>query len=454
MNRPADTHGLRETDRRCVWHPFTQMQEWTAEEQVVIAAGEGNYLIDTDGNRYLDAVSSLWCNLFGHRRPEIDKAVQGQLARIAHSTQLGLAGEPAIRLAEKIIHAAPEGLEKVFYSDSGSEAVEIALKIAYQHCRQNGQQQRSKLIAIKEAYHGDTIGSVSVGGIDLFHATFKDLLFGTIKIPTPHCYRCPFGLEKKSCGRACFKEAESIFETHGHEVCALVTEPIMQGAAGMLKFPKGFLAHLRKLCTRHGVFMIVDEVAAGFGRTGRMFACEHEEVRPDLMCLGKGLTGGYLPVAATVTTDKVYQGFLGEYQEFRTFFHGHTYTGNQLGCAAGLGTFEIFENNDVISDVAARAEYLGKLLDEYIRPHPHCGDIRLLGLMGGIELVADRETRSPFETGERVGARVCRAARAHGIIMRPLGDVLVLMPPLSISDRELEMLIHVIADVLDIELKD
>ncbi|MFH1709271.1 MAG: adenosylmethionine--8-amino-7-oxononanoate transaminase [Planctomycetota bacterium] len=444
----AATAAVRELDRRCVWHPFTQMREWAAEPQLVIAAGEGHYLIDTEGNRYLDGVSSLWCNLFGHRRPEIDTAVCDQLGRIAHSTQLGCASVPAVELAAKLVAAAPKGLTRVFYSDSGSEAVEIALKMTYQYCRQNGQGGRTRIIAVTEAYHGDTLGAVSVGGIDRFHATFKDLLFEAVRIHTPHCYRCPFGRRRGECGRECFHHADAVFREWGGRACALVTEPGIQGAAGMLMFPDGFLAHLRELCTGQGVFMIADEVATGFGRTGLMWGCDHDKVTPDLMCVAKGLTGGYLPVAATLATEAVFNGFLGDYAEYRTFFHGHTFTGNQLGCAAGLATLGIFEKDDIPAMVRRAGAELAAAL-EPLRSHPHCGEIRLKGLMGGIELVRDHATGEPFAPALQTGARVCRVARSHGVLLRPLGDVIVLMPPLTITTEEIHQLVDAIHTSID-----
>jgi len=448
-----DSAYWRDLDSRYLWHPFTQMQAWNADEQVVVAGGEGNYLIDTDNNRYLDGVSSLWCNLFGHRHPVIDQHIREQLDAIAHSTQLGLASTTAAALAEKIVNAVPDGLDKVFYSDSGSTSVEIALKMAYQFCQQNDRKDRKRFIAISEAYHGDTIGSVSVGGIDLFHATFKDMLFDAAAIPTPYCYRCPFDKDKKKCSKECFQAADDLFKKEGSTACALITEPGMQGAAGMIKYPDGFLTHLRSLCDQYGVFMIVDEVAAGFGRTGTMFASEHEDVHPDIMCIAKGLTGGYLPVAATITTNELYDGFLGATSDMRTFYHGHTYTGNQLGCAAGLGTFAIFESQDVLGQVNARSQQLEGLL-ERVADHPRCGDIRRIGLMGGIELVKDRSSRESYTPCEGVGARVCLAARQHGVMIRPIGDVIILMPQLSITETELEKLIDTIYVSIDTIVKD
>jgi adenosylmethionine-8-amino-7-oxononanoate aminotransferase len=413
---------LAEKDTRFVWHPFTQMQEWT--EPLVIERAEGNFLIDTDGRRYLDGVSSLWCNVHGHRHPALDAAIRAQLDRVAHSTLLGLANVPSIELAERLIAVAPRGLTKVFYSDSGSTAVEVALKMAFQAQQQRGERQRTRFLALREAYHGDTIGSVSVGGMDLFHAIFRPLLFDALHIPPT------------------LEALEEAFAAHGSALAAFVVEPLVQGAAGMLLQPPGFLRRARELCTRHGVLLICDEVATGFGRTGTLFACEQEEVAPDLLCLAKGITGGYLPLAATLTTDEVFRAFLAPYGEKRTFFHGHTYTGNPLACAVACASLDLFASDRVLDRVNARAAQLAQLLASEIAPLAHVGEIRQRGLMIGIELVRDRATATPYAYEEAIGARVCADIRRRGVILRPLGPVVVLMPPLSITADEV---VHLVA---------
>jgi adenosylmethionine-8-amino-7-oxononanoate aminotransferase len=411
-----------EKDQRYVWHPFTQMREWT--EPLVIARGEGNYLIDTDGRRYLDGVSSLWVNLHGHRRREIDDAIRAQLDQIAHSTLLGLGNVPSIELAEKLVEIAPPGLKRVFYSDSGSSAVEIALKIAYQYQQQRGHTARRRFLALENAYHGDTLGAVSAGGIDLFHQIFQPLLF--------HVEHVAPDLDA----------LEQAFARHGAELAGFIVEPLVQGAAGMLLQPAGFLKKARELCTRHGVVLICDEVATGFGRTGTMFASEQEQVAPDLLCLAKGISGGYLPLAATLATDEIYDAFLGKYAEKRTFFHGHSYTGNPLACAAGLASLEIFRRDRVLEQLGGKIERLKRRLDEL--PRKNVLEIRQRGLMIGIELV--RENRAPYPYEEAIGARVCAAVRKRGVILRPLGPVVVLMPPLSISDEEIDQLVTATAE--------
>ncbi|MEA2330682.1 MAG: adenosylmethionine---8-amino-7-oxononanoate aminotransferase [Thermoleophilaceae bacterium] len=414
---------LAAADRAHLWHPFTQQQGWMDEELVIVDRAEGTDLIDVEGRRYIDGVSSLWCNVHGHGHPRIDAAVHEQLDRMAHSTMLGLSHRPAIELAQRLVELAPSGLTRVFYSDSGSTATEIALKMAFQYWRQRDEQ-RTKFISLRMGYHGDTIGSVSVGGIDLFHTLFRPMLFD--------------GLRTKA---GDVEGLERILAEHGGEIAALIMEPLVQGAAGMLMHPAGYLRAVRELCDTYDVLMICDEVATGFGRTGTMFACEQEGVVPDLMSVAKGLTGGYLPLAATLATERVYEGFLGEFQEFKTFFHGHTYTGNPLACAAAIATLEVFEHERTLESLAPRLELLGELLEEHVAPLASVSEIRRLGTMVGIELIE-------FPLEARMGHEVTLAARERGAIVRPLGDVIVLMPPLAISEDELRRLVGITAEAI------
>jgi adenosylmethionine---8-amino-7-oxononanoate aminotransferase len=407
---------LADKDRRYVWHPFTQMRDWTAAEPLIIARAEGNELIDTDGRRYLDGVSSLWVNVHGHRKKEIDDAVRAQLDRVAHSTLLGLANVPSIELAERLVAIAPPGLARVFYSDSGSTAVEVALKIAFQYQKQRGRPEKQKFLALTDAYHGDTVGAVSVGGIDLFHEIFHPLLFHVLRV-TPT-----------------IAALEQMLAAHAHEVAAFVVEPLVQGAAGMLMQPPGFLRAARRLCDEHDVLLICDEVATGFGRTGTMFACEQEAVTPDLLCLAKGISGGYLPLAATLATERVYSAFLGDYERKLTFFHGHTYTGNPLACAAGLASLDIFARERVIERLQPKIARLHARLDEQLAPLAPVVAIRRRGFMVGVEL-------GPYAYEQAMGARVCLDLRKRGVLLRPLGNVLVMMPPLSITDDEIDRLV-------------
>jgi adenosylmethionine---8-amino-7-oxononanoate aminotransferase len=419
------TEDLIAADRRHLWHPFTQQLGWCEEEDpVVIARGQGTDLFDTDGNAYIDGVSSLWCNVHGHRHPAVDRAIAEQLERVAHSTMLGLSHEPAIELAELLLSVTPPGLTRVFYSDSGSTAVEIALKMAFQWWVQRGATGRTRFVCLQDAYHGDTVGAVSVGGIDLFHSLYRPLLFDSLRVPA--------GDERA---------LASVLERDGAAVAAVILEPLVQGAGGMLMQPPGYLRAVRELCDRFGVLLVCDEVATGFGRTGTMFACEHEDVTPDLLCLGKGLTGGYLPLAATVTTEAIYEGFLGRPEENRTFFHGHTFTGNPLACAAGVATLQTFAHEGTIAALGPKLSAFGEALDRLVAPLPAVAEVRRRGLMVGIELAGGSET-------ERLGHQVTLAARRRGAIIRPLGDVVVLMPAPAMSGNDLLRLVEITATAI------
>jgi adenosylmethionine-8-amino-7-oxononanoate aminotransferase len=417
---------LAADDRTYLWHPFTQQQGWHDEEAPIIERGDGACLWDVEGRRYIDGISSLWCTVHGHRHPAIDIAIRDQMDKVSHSTMLGLTHEPAIELAKRLIAIAPPGLQRVFYSDSGSTATEIALKMAFQFWQQRGgaDARRTKFVTLRDAYHGDTIGSVSVGGIDLFHATYGPLLFQTLSAEP---------------GDAA--DMEALLQENEGEVAAVIVEPLVQGAAGILTQPDGYLRAVRELCDRHDVLMIVDEVATGFGRTGRMFACEHEDVAPDLMCLAKGITGGYLPLAATLATERIYGGFLGEHQDYRTFFHGHTYTGNPLACAAAIANLGIFEQERTIEKLQPKIALLEKLLRGVARI-PTVREVRQRGMMVGIEL-------EEFPGEARMGHQVTLEARRRGAIVRPLGDVVVLMPPLSIDHTELRRLIDIVGHSIE-----
>ncbi len=417
------TSDLAQLDHDHLWHPFTQQQAWCEEEPLTIERAEGSHLIATDGSRYLDGVSSLWCNIHGHRHPGIDQAVREQLDRVAHSTLLGLSHPGAAELAGRLVELAPPGLSRVFYSDSGSTATEIALKMAFQYQRQRGGQhvRRTSFVHLRDAYHGDTIGSVSVGGIDLFHATYRPLLFRA------------HAAEPGDAG-----DLERILALREEEIAAVIVEPLVQGAAGMLVHPPGYLRAVRELCDAFGVLLICDEVATGFGRTGTMFACEQEQVAPDFLCIAKGLTGGYMPLAATLATERVYEGFLGAPEEQRTFFHGHTYTGNPLACAAALASLDAFESERTLERLQPKIRLLGELLAE-VGALPAVAEVRSRGFMAGIDL-------GEHDPALRLGHRVTLEARKRGAIVRPLGDVVVLMPPLSISEGDLRQLVAIAAD--------
>jgi adenosylmethionine-8-amino-7-oxononanoate aminotransferase len=429
-----------ERDNAFLWHPFTPMKQWLDvgdEPGRVIVSGEGFELIDHHGRRFIDGFGSLWCNLHGHRVPEIDEAIRRQLDRIAHSTLLGHASVPSIELAQRLVKLSPPGLDKVFYSDSGATAVEVALKMAYQFHRNRGQTQRRRFLALSQSYHGDTIGSVSLGGINTFHEIFRPLLFEATFVDSPNPYHHPAG---RQAGDIVLRQVDDILTEKAGEYCAVIVEPLVQGAAGILTHPAGFLKGLRELTRKHDVLLITDEVATGFCATGKLFACEHEGVSPDLMTLGKRLTGGYLPIAATLATREIFDAFCGEIADGRTFYHGHTFTGNALGCAAAVASIDLIESSSLIDKLPAKAERISSQLLE-VKKHPNVGDVRQCGLMIGIELVADRDAQKPFDPSERVGAKVCHAARRRGIIIRPLGDVVVLMPAPAMDADTLDRLL-------------
>ncbi len=419
------TRELADLDRSVLWHPFTQQRGWEDEAPVLIERAEGSTLYDTEGHTYIDGVSSLWCTVHGHRHPAIDAAVKAQLDRVAHSTMLGLSHPPAAELAGRLVDIAPPGLTRVFFSDNGSTAAEVAVKMAYQYWQHRGERRRTGFITLHNAYHGDTIGSVSVGGIDLFHQLFRPLLFDSWRAE-------PGDLD----------HMRALLTQHGERIAAVIMEPLVQGAAGILVHPEGYLRGVRELCDEFGVLLICDEVAVGFGRTGTMFACEQEGVSPDLMCIAKGVTGGYLPLAATLTTEAVYAAFLGEHQEYRTFFHGHTYTGNPLACAAALATLDVFESERTLERLAGKISLLGELLEDHVMPLPTVKEVRRRGFMVGIEL-------TEFSLHERMGHQVTLAARRRGAIIRPLGDVVVLMPPLAIDADDLRRLVEITAAAIE-----
>ncbi|MCL4322314.1 MAG: adenosylmethionine--8-amino-7-oxononanoate transaminase [Deltaproteobacteria bacterium] len=438
---------IEKLDKEFVWHPFTQMLNWESEQNIVIERGEGVYLYDIHGNRYIDGVSSLWVNIFGHNNRELNEAIKEQVDKISHSTLLGLANVPSAILAQKLIEIAPKNLKKVFYSDSGSTSVEIALKVAFQYFKQKGAKfkNKKKIIAATSAYHGDTLGSVSVGGVELFHSIYKPLLFDTIRITYPYCYRCPFNLKYPECELHCAKEAEKVIGFHADEACALIIEPMIQGASGMITMPAGYMKRIEKACKDNNVLLILDEVATGFGRTGKMFAAFHEDIHPDVMCIAKGITGGYLPMAATLFTKEIYEGFLGNYEDNKTFFHGHTYTGNQLAASAAVKSAELFEKYGLLNKIKPLISSFEETLKDF-KSLDIVGDIRSIGLMAGIELVKNRKTKETFEQKERIGHKVILKARDNGVIIRPLGDIIVIMPPLIIDRQTLDELLWVVYD--------
>ncbi|MCR2805203.1 adenosylmethionine--8-amino-7-oxononanoate transaminase [Paenibacillus soyae] len=428
-----------------LWHPFTQMKDYNASDPLIIERGEGIMLYDMQGRAYYDGFSSVWLNVHGHNVPELNQAIAEQLGRVAHSTLLGMANVPAVQLAEKLVRIAPEGLTKVFFSDAGATGVEIAIKMAFQYWRNRGIPGKSSFITMNQAYHGDTIGAVSIGAIPLYHDIFRPMLFPAHVLPYPNAYRHEGG--SAGAMEETLASLRALLESRADEVAALIVEPIVQGASGIIVMPPGCLREMAGLCREYGVLLIADEVATGFGRTGAMFACDLEDVSPDLMVVGKGLTGGYLPVAATLATEEVYDAFYADYAEQKTFFHGHSYTGNPLGCAVALASLKLMEERDIVQGVNKKAAFAARRLSA-LADWPHVGDIRQQGLMIGIELVREKAAREPYDWAERVGVRVCQRARELGMLTRPLGNVVVFIPPLASTEAEQEAMIHILATAI------
>jgi adenosylmethionine-8-amino-7-oxononanoate aminotransferase len=438
---------LIDWDRRHYWHAFTQMAEY---EPLIITRAEGCRLFDVDGREYLDGAGSMWCNVHGHHHPRIDAAISEQLDRVAHCTSLGMGCDTTVRLAKRLADLAPGDLDRVFFASDGSSAVEVALKMAFQYWQQcdRPQPKKTKFIALGEAYHGDTIGSASVGGIARFHALFEPLLFDVIRAPIPDPRRLPPGTLPEDAAKHFLETVERLLEAHHDEVAAAVIEPLVQCAAGMVMHPPGYLRGVRELCRRFDVLLIADEIAVGMGRTGTMFACEQENVVPDILCLGKGLTSGYLPLSVTITNDRVYNAFLGTHFQGRALYHGHTYGGNPLAAAAALATLNVFDEEQTLENLPAK---IGRLDEHLCRlaEHPHVCSVRQRGMMGALELTTDKTSRAHYPAAERRGWRVCRETLKNGVWLRPLGDVLYVMPPLAISPGEIDQLMNTLAAAID-----
>jgi adenosylmethionine-8-amino-7-oxononanoate aminotransferase len=429
-------------DRQLVWHPFTQMAEY---EPLVFARGDGCYLFDLDGRGYLDGVSSLWCNVHGHRHPTIDAAIRRQLEEVAHTTLLGASNPTTVRLARRLVDLAPAGLEHVFFSDNGATAVEVAIKMAFQYWRQTShpRPEKTRYVALGDAYHGDTLGAVSVGGVERFRAMFEPLLFHVDRLPVPDATRTPPGVERERLAAWHLERLENYLDRHHHQVAAMVVEPLVQAAAGMVMHPPGYLRGVRELTRRYDVLLVADEVAVGMGRTGTMFACQQEHVSPDLLCLAKGLSGGYLPLAATLATGRIHQAFLGESSEQKTFCHGHTYGGNPLGAAAALASMEIFCAEETLVALPDKIARLGRHLDR-LAEHPHVRSARQCGMIAAVELVCEKNTDEPYPWQQQRAWRVCRHALREGVFLRPLRDVVVIMPPLAVTWQQIDQIMHAV----------
>jgi len=447
---PEELARLRQLDQSALWHPFTQMQAYPDDDPPppVIVGAVGNWLLAADGKRYLDANCGYWCLALGCRPEKVERAIAEQLQRFAHSTLLGLTHEPAIRLAARLVELAGPPLGHVFFADSGSEAVEVALKMAYQFQVHRGHPERSKFLCLGEAYHGDTLGAVSVGGVELFHAAFKPLLFNTVRVPPPYCFRCPWGKRPESCALECAQSIETACAQHAHELAALIIEPFVLGPGGVIPQPVKYLERAVDAARAHGIPVIFDEVAVGMGRLGRLFAFEELGRKPDIVCLAKGLTAGVLPLSAVLASDEIYSAFLGPVSARKTFYHGHTFTGSALGCAAALAALEVLSAPGFLDAVRAETVPAFWKMLEGLRGLPHVGEVRGRGLMAGLELVADVQTRATIPAADRYGHRVVLAARKRGVNLRAIGDLLLAVPPLTLTADELVLLERVYRESL------
>lgn len=425
-------------DLKYIWHPCSQMKDYETLPPIVAERGGGVKLYDKNGKEYIDIVSSWWCNLLGHCNPKINAALKEQTDRLEHVIFANFTHEPAIRLCEELMKIIPQGLCRFNFSDNGSAAVECSLKMAFQYQYQTGKPRKQRFMCLTEGYHGETIGALSVGTMDLYAKIYRPMLMDTIRVEAPDCYRCPYGKHRDSCSCECFEHAEKAFERYADETAAIIVEPLLQGSAGMRMYPPLYLTKLRSLCDRYDVLLIADEIATGFGRTGRMFVFDHARVSPDIMCVSKGLTGGYMPMAITITTQKIYDAFYADYSEGKAFMHSHTYSGNPLGCACALAVQKIFREDNIMENARRRAVYLNERLNSRLGGYKHTGEIRHLGLINAIELVKDPETKQGFESGARTGYQIYKKALERGLILRPLGDVLYFNPPLIINEQEID----------------
>ena len=433
---------FQKRDLKYIWHPCSQMKDYEDFPPIVIERGKGAYLYDMEGKKYLDAVSSWWVNIFGHANDRISGTVSRQAEKLEHVIFSNFTHPAAIDLAEEIVRITPEGLAKVFFADNGSSAVEAALKMSFHYHQQTGHPKKTRFAAITDAYHGETLGALSMGDLDLYSKVYKPLMLSTFRATGPDCYRCPYGESRDTCAADCFESMEKLVTEHADEICAVVIEPLVQCAAGMKIYPPVYLKKLRDLCTAHDIHLIADEIAVGFGRTGKMFACEHAGISPDIMCLSKGITAGYLPLSAVVTTDRIYSVFYGDYTELKAFLHSHSYTGNALACAAALESLSIFRTENVLKRNETRARMLSEKVKTLFKDHPFVGEYRQLGMIGALELVADRKTKEPFDWKKRVGYAVYRFALEKGVILRPLGNVIYFMPPYVVEENDIDFMVR------------
>lgn len=440
---------LAERDLKHIWHPCSQMKDYEELAPIVIESAKGVHLYDVDGKEYMDIVSSWWCNLLGHCNPKINESIKKQLDTLEHVIFANFTHRGAIELCEGLVEILPKGLTKFNFSDNGSAAVECALKMAFQYQYQTGKPEKTRFFCLSEGYHGETIGALSVGAMDLYSEIYKPMLMDTIQIEAPDCYECPYGKNRDNCQCECFEKAEADFAKYGDTVAAMIIEPLLQGAAGMRIYPPLYLKKLRAICDEYDVLLIADEIATGFGRTGKMFACDHADISPDLMCISKGLTGGYMPMAITVTTQKIYDAFYDDYSKGKAFMHSHTYSGNPLGCSAALAVLDIFKTEPILETAAENGKYLNQRLVELFADHKNVGEIRSIGLVNALELVADKDTKQHFDSGLRTGYQIYKEALKLGLVLRPLGDILYFNPPLTITKDEIDTAIDRMAKAMN-----
>lgn len=446
MNRMEN---LGQRDLAHIWHPCSQMKDYETLKPIAIDHGKGSYLYDVNGNSYLDIISSWWCNLLGHCNPQINAAIKEQLDQLEHVIFVNFTHEPAIKLGEELVKVLPKGLNKFNFADNGSSSVEIALKLAFQYQLQTGHQEKKRFMCLSEGYHGETIGALSVGSMDLFAQMYRPMMMNNIHVKAPDCYRCPFQKNRENCQCECFKFAEESFAKYAKETAAIIVEPIVQGCAGMRIYPALYLKKLRKLCDEYGVLLIADEIATGFGRTGKMFACNHADITPDIMCISKALTGGYLPMAIVCTTDKIYDAFYDDYNKGKAFMHSHTYAGNPIGCAAALAVLKIMHEDKILKKAAEKAVYFNNALNDTFKNHPNIGEIRHIGLINAMELVTNKNTKTGFDSQLRIGYEIYKKALTHGLLLRPLGNVIYFNPALNIEEKDLDKAIAIAKQSMD-----
>ena len=439
---------LSEKDLKYIWHPCSQMKDYEELPPIIIKKAKGLYLYDHDNKAYADVISSWWCNLFGHCNKRISTAVEKQLHTLEHVIFANFSHEGAINLCEKLANLLPEGLEKFCFTDNGSAAIEASMKMSFQYHHQTGNPQKKKFMALSDAYHGETLGALSISGVDLYSKIYKPILLDINRIPGPDCYNCPYDLKRDSCEAECFSKCEEIFEKHGEETAAFIIEPMLQAAAGMKIYSPVYLQKLRRICDEYNVHLIADEIAAGYGRTGKMFACEHAGISPDIICLSKGLTGGYMPMALAVTTKKIYDAFYADYKEGKAFMHSHTYSGNPLACSAALEVLKIFEDENILENNINKAKYFNSEIYKIFSNLDYIGDIRSIGLINAIQIVKNKEKKEAFPAENRTGYQIYKRALKRGLLLRPLGDVIYFNPPLNITKEEINSVISIASEVI------